>query len=82
LIDAAELVPIQSYLESLVQFDYGEKIDEGIVKANKALNQVSQGDLNVTGRLEEATIEEIIINDKDITISTHLSGVLDANAGL
>ncbi|WP_373029039.1 DUF4403 family protein [Sulfurovum sp.] len=82
LIDAAELAPIQSYLESLIEFDYGEKIDEGIVKANKALNAVSQGDLNVTGRLEKATIEDIIINEKDITITTHLSGILDANAGL
>ena len=82
LIDAAELAPIQSYLESLVKFDYGKKIDEGIVKANKALNEVSQGDLNVTGRLETATVEDITINEKDITITTHLSGVLDASAGL
>jgi hypothetical protein len=82
LIDAAELAPIQSYLESLVQYDFGEKIDEGVVNANKALNEVSQGDLNLTGHLEKATIEEIIINEKDITINTHLSGVLDANAGL
>lgn len=82
LIDAAELAPIQSYLEGLVKFDYGEKIDEGIVKANKSLNEVSQGDLNVTGRLEKATVEDITINEKDITITTKLSGVLDANAGL
>ena len=82
LIDAAELAPIQSYLESLVKFDYGKKIDEGIVKANKSLTTVSQGDLNVTGRLENATVEDITINEKDITITTHLSGVLDASAGL
>jgi hypothetical protein len=82
LIDAAELAPVQSYLESLVRYDYGGKIDEGVMKANKALNEVSQGDLNLTGRLEKATIEDIIINEKDITIDTHLSGVLDANAGL
>jgi hypothetical protein len=82
LIDAAELAPIQSYLESLVKYNYGKKIDEGIMKANKALNEVSQGDLNVSGRLESATIEGIIVNEKDITITTHLSGVLDANAEL
>ena len=82
LIDAAELAPIQSYLKGLVKFDYGEKIDEGIVKANKALNEVSQGDLNVTGHLESATVEDITINEKDITITTHLSGVLNASAGL
>ena len=82
LVDASELAPIQSYFESLIKYDYGKKIDEGIVKANEALNEVSQGDLNITGRLEVATIEDIIVNEKDITITTHLSGVLDANAGL
>jgi hypothetical protein len=82
LIDTAELAPIQSYLEGLVKFDYGKKIDEGVVKANKSLNEVSQGDLKVTGRLEKATVEEITINEKDITITTELSGVLDANARL
>ena len=82
LIDTAELAPIQSYLGSLIKYDFGEKIDEGIVKANKALNKVSQGDLHITGRLETATVEDITINKKDITISTHLSGILDAKAGL
>lgn len=82
VIDAVDLAPIKSYLGSLIAYDYGEKIDEGIVKANKALNEVSHGDLNVSGRLEEASIESITVNEKDITITTHLSGVLDANAGL
>ncbi len=82
LIDAAELTPIQSYLEDLVKFDYGRKVDEGIMKANKALNEVSQGDLNVTARLKTATVEDITINEKDIMITTHLSGVLDASVGL
>ncbi len=82
LVDAAELSPVQSYLESLIKYNYGEKIDEGIVKANKALNEVSQGDLNVSGHLESVTIENITVNEKDITITTHLSGLLDASAGL
>ncbi len=82
LIDAAELGPVQSYLRSLIKFDYGEKIDKSIVKANKALNQVSQGDLNITGHLERATIEDISINEKDITITTKLYGKVNANIGL
>jgi len=82
LIDAAGLAPIQSYLEDLVEFDYGEKIDKGIVQGNKALSEISQGDLNVTGRLETTTVEDITINEKDITITTRLSGVLDASVEL
>lgn len=82
LIDAAGLAPIQSYLEDLVAFDYGEKIDEGIVQVNKALSEISQGDLNVTGRLETTIVEDITINEKNITITTRLSGVLDASVEL
>ncbi|HEY9128789.1 MAG TPA: DUF4403 family protein [Sulfurovum sp.] len=82
LIDASELGPIQSYFESIVQYDYSKRIEKGINKANKALNTVYHDDINVTGRLEEAIIQEIIVNDASITLNTHLSGVLDANAGL
>ena len=82
LVAASELGPIQSYFESIVQYDYSKRIDKGVKKANKALNSVYHDDINVTGRLEEATIQEIIVNDDSITLNTHLSGVLDANAGL
>jgi len=82
LIDASELGPIQSYFESIVQYDYSKRIDKGVKKANNALNSVYHDDINVTGRLEEATIQEIIVNNDSLTLNTHLSGVLDANAGL
>jgi hypothetical protein len=82
LIDAIDLAPIQSYFEGIVKYDYGKRIDKGVKKANKALNGVYHDDINVTGRLEEATIRDIIVNENSITLSTHLSGVLDANAGL
>lgn len=82
LIDTTEFGPIQSYFESIVKYDYGKRIDKGVKKANKALNGVYHDDVNVTGRLEEATIEEIFVNENDIVLHTHLSGVLDASAGL
>ncbi len=82
LIDATELGPIQYYFESIVKYDYGKRIDKGIKKANKALNSVYHDDINVTGRLEKAIIEDIIVNENDIMLNTHLSGILDANAGL
>jgi len=82
LIDAIELGPIQSYFESIVKYDYGKRIDKGVMKANKALNSVYHEDINVTGRLEKAVIEEIMVNDHNITLHTHLSGVVDASAEL
>lgn len=82
LIDASELAPIQYYFESIVQYDYSKRIEKGVKKANKALNSVYHDDINVTGRLKEATIQEIIVNEDSLTLNTHLSGILDANAGL
>ena len=82
LIDATDLGPIQYYFESIVQYDYSKRIDKAVKKANKALNSVYHGDLNVTGRLEEATIEEILVNEEGVNFNTHLSGILDVNAKL
>lgn len=82
LIDATDLAPIQTYFESIVKYDYAKRIDKGVKKANKALNGVYHDDINVSGRLEKATIENIVVNENDILLNTHLSGVLDASAGL
>jgi len=46
------------------------------------LNGVYHDDINVSGRLEKAVIEDIVVNETDITLHSHLSGVLDASAGL
>lgn len=81
LVDAAELRPIQSYFESLIEYEFGQKIDESIVKANESLN-ISQDDINVSAHLEMLSVESIMVNEKDITINTELSGVVNANTGL
>lgn len=81
-VDAAEIAPIQSYFESLITYEYGQKIDGGIKKINKALKEISKGFLSVSGRLNTATIEDIMINEDHITINTKLSGKVHANIGL
>ncbi|MEY3090073.1 MAG: hypothetical protein RL113_389, partial [Pseudomonadota bacterium] len=82
LINVAGIGPIQSYLQEIVHFHYGEKIDEGMQKINEALENVSQGDLALSGHLDKAVVEDLTINENDITIHTHLSGSLTANAEL
>lgn len=80
LIHIAGIGPIQSYLQEIVHFDYGDKIDEWMNKINDALRNVAQGDLILSGHLDTATVENFTINEDDITIDTHLSGNLTANA--
>lgn len=79
LVDVAELEPIKSYFSSLIAYQFGPKIDDGIIKANKALKKLSKGDMNMSAHLQVASIEDIMINEKHITINTKLSGKVNAN---
>ena len=82
LVSAAQMEPLTSYVASLMKFEFGEKVDESILKANEALENFSKRDLNLSARLEMASIEDLIINEKEITINTKLSGVVNANIEL
>ena len=82
LVDAAELEPIRSYFSNLIAYEFGPKIDDGIIKVNKALKKFSKGDMNMSAYLQMASIEDIIIDDKHITVNTKLSGKVNANIGL
>ena len=82
LIDAAELKPLSSYFTTLMKFEFGEKIDDAVIEANKAINSFSKDDLTVSASLHMASIDDLIIHDEQITISTQLSGVVSANIGL
>lgn len=82
LVDAAELKPIQSYFSDLIKYEFGQKIDDGIIKANNALKAFSKDDLNLSASLEIASIEDIILSEKHITVNTKLSGTVNASIGL
>lgn len=82
LVDAAELQPIKSHFSDLLKYKFGQKIDDGIIEANKALKKFSKEDMNMSAYLHIASIEDIIINEKHITINTKLSGKVNASIGL
>lgn len=78
LVNAAQMEPLTSYFASLMKFDFGEKVDESIIEANEALQNFSKKDMNLSARLEMASIEDMMIEEKEITINTKLSGVVNA----
>ena len=82
LVNAAQMEPLTAYVASLMKFEFGEKVDESIVKANEALKNFSKDDMNLTAHLEMASIEDLMINEEEITINTKLSGVVNANIEL
>jgi len=82
LINTTELKPLQSYFANLIKFEFGQKIDDGINKANKALRKFSTNDVNISTHLQIASIEEVVLNDKHITFNTRLTGKVNASIGL
>jgi len=82
LVNAAKMDLLTSYVASLMKFEFGEKVDESIVKANEALENFSKKDMNLSARLEMASIEDLMINEEEITINTKLSGMVNANMEL
>jgi len=82
LVSAAQMDMLTAYVASLMKFEFGEKVDESIVKANETLKSFSKSDINLTAHLEMASIEDLIINEEEITINTKLSGVVNANLDL
>lgn len=82
LVDAATLDPLSSYFATLMEFEFGKKIDDAVIRANEALSSFSKDDLTVSASLHMASIDDLRINDEKITINTKLSGVVNANIGL
>jgi len=82
LVDATELEPLSSYFASLMKFEFGNKIDSAVIQANKALSSFSKDDLSISASLHMASIDDLKVNDEKITISTKLSGVVNANVEL
>jgi len=82
LVNAAQMDLLTTYVANLMKFDFGDKLDESIVKANESLEDFSKSDMNLSARLEMASIEDLMINEKEITIKTKLSGVVNANLDL
>ena len=52
------------------------------IKSFYALKKFSKEDVNMSAYIHMASIENIIINEKHITIYTKLSGIVNANIGL
>lgn len=82
LVDATELEPLSSYFATLMKFEFGKKIDDAVIQANKALSSFSKDDLTISASLHMASIDDLMVNDEKITISTKLSGVVNANIDL
>ena len=82
VVNAADIQLLKSYFTDLMKFEFGEKIDAGVIKANKALKSYSKGDINISAHLQMASIEDLTVNEDKITINTKLTGLVTANIGI
>ncbi len=82
LVDASELELLSSYFATRVNFEFGQKVDDAIVKTNNAISSFSKNNLTVSAYLQIASIDGLILDYNKITVYTKLSGVVNANIGL
>jgi hypothetical protein len=82
LVNIAEIKPLNLYLTHLMQFRFGKKIEKAIQKANKALKHIAQKSIKLSAKLEVASVENLIIDEKKITLYTKASGVVKATIDL
>ena len=82
MVDASSLDLLSEHLRKLTNFKFGKRLDKAIIKANKSLKNVSVNNVKITTSLQIASIDDIKINEKDITITTKLSGIVNAKIEL
>jgi len=82
LVNVADVKLLKTYFTSLMKFEFGGKIDEGVIKANKALKSLSKGNINISANLQMVSIEDLVVKESKITINTKLSGLVNANIEL
>lgn len=82
LVDASELELLSSYFAKRMNFEFGQIVDDAIIKTNNAINSFSKNNLTVSAHLQIASIDGLMVDYNKITIYTKLSGVVDANIGL
>jgi hypothetical protein len=73
---------IRDYLARQIVFAYGPKLDDSVIKANKALNRTTKDGVKVSASLQKAAIDKLSVNDSNLRIDTKLSGVVNASIGL
>ena len=73
---------VNTYFTKLMKYEFGNKIDEAVTQANKALSSFSKDDLTISASLHMASIDHLMVNDEKITISTKLSGRVNAHVEL
>lgn len=82
LVDASELELLSSYFATRFNFEFGQKVDDAVIKTNNAISSFSKNNLTVSAYLHIASIDGLILDYNKITVYTKLSGVVNANIGL
>lgn len=82
LVDVAGIKVVRDHIARQIVFKYGSKLDNGVIKANKALNITTKGGVKVSAYLQKAAIDKLSINDSHLKIDTKLFGVVSASIGL
>ena len=82
LVDVAGIKLVKDHLARQIVFAYGPRIDDGVAKANQALNITTKDGVKISASLQNAAIDKLSVNDSNFRIDTKLTGVVNASIGL
>ncbi|KMT63984.1 DUF4403 family protein [Catenovulum maritimum] len=76
LVSVARIEMIREYIKQKARYSFGDKVDEGIAKVNKALNKPTDKDVKVLALLENISVDNLVVNQDSLVVDTRLSGLV------
>jgi len=79
LVDVMDLPFVRSELATHLRYDFSKKLAEGISEANAAMNQSFDGEVHISGTLENAGARDLVIKDGLMFIVAEANGAVSAH---
>lgn len=78
LVDAINLPFVRGKISNLVTYNYSEDIQEALLAANDAINVQLEDGVLISGSLDDANVQILVVQDKTIVLSFKAVGSVEA----
>ena len=81
LVDVMDLPFVRDAIAEHLKYDFSKELAEGISEANAAMNHSLDGDVHVSGSLENAGVRDLVIVDGLMFVVAEANGAVSARFG-
>jgi hypothetical protein len=81
LVDVMDLPFVRDALATQLNYDFSEELAEGIAEASAAMNQSIDGEVHISGALENAGFRDLIVKDGLLFVVAEANGDVSASFG-